>query len=225
MALVTLESLRTQARQRADQEFSSFISDSEANQMINASARELYDLLTSVYDDYYFTTLNFTVGPSSNTFALPADFYKLRGVDEVVTSQQNVTVLPYEWTERNLYISLINQRNLRLYYIPQMPELVNDTDTFDGINGFEQYIVADVARKMLIKEESDPSAMMAEKAELKQRILGMGQNRNAGDANRIPDVNRRDAWIIYSYPQRLRYRLQGNSLAFVQTNFFSNIYD
>ena len=51
---MTLAELREASRQRADQENSQFISDSELNSYINQSYFELYDILVQSYgDDYY----------------------------------------------------------------------------------------------------------------------------------------------------------------------------
>jgi hypothetical protein len=123
-----------------------------------------------------------------------------------------------------MYIQPNGFRSLLLSWIPKMTQLTTDTDTFDGINGFEQYIITDVARKMLMKEESDVQAFLIELSQIKQRINDIAQNRNAGDSTRIGDVYRQDAYIMYAYPQRLRYRIQGNDLKFVETNFYGNVY-
>ena len=224
MALVTVADLKIQALDRADMRYSSYIGDDELTSMINASAQELYDILTGVYEDYYFQETAFSLANGASTFTLPADFYKLRGVDEVINSQFRVTVKPYEWIERNMYIQPNGFRSLLLSWIPKMTQLTTDTDTFDGINGFEQYIITDVARKMLMKEESDVQAFLIELSQIKQRINDIAQNRNAGDSTRIGDVYRQDAYIMYAYPQRLRYRIQGNDLKFVETNFYGNVY-
>jgi len=224
MALVTVADLKTQALDRADMRYSNYIASDELTSLINASAQELYDILTGVYEDYYFLETNFSIANGASTFTLPDDFYKLRGVDEVINNQFRVTVKPYEWIERNMLIQPNGFRNLLLSWIPKMTPLVNDTDTFDGINGYEQYIVSDVARKIVMKEESDVQPFLIELAAVKQRINDMAKDRNAGDSSRIGDVYRQDAYIMYAYPQRLRYRIQGNELKFLETNFYGNVY-
>jgi hypothetical protein len=224
MALVTVEEIKRQALNRSDNRYSSFIQDDELTDYVNSSAQELYDLMVASFEDYYFQELFTTLAPQQDTITLPTNFYKLRGIDEVINAQFRVTVKPYMWLERNTYIYPVGGRNLALYWIPKMPVLVNDNDTFDGMNGFEQYIVTDVARKILMKEESDVQAFLLEKEEIKNRIKGMAANRNAGDSDRIQDVYRQDAYIMYAYPQRLRYRLQGEQIQFVETNFYGNVY-
>ena len=56
------------------------------------------------------------------------------------------------------------------------------------------YVVVDVAIKLLQQEESDPSVLMAQKEALKQRIQAMATNRDAGSPGSITDVNVNYAW-------------------------------
>lgn len=85
---ITLSSLRTATRQRADMEYSNFISDSELDSYLNNSYKELYDIVTSRFEDYYSSQLLFTIA-SGNTYPLPTDFYKLRGIDEMLGGVDN----------------------------------------------------------------------------------------------------------------------------------------
>ena len=85
---ITLSSLRTSVRQRADMEFSQFVTDTELDSYINNSYKELYDLVTSRFEDYYSSQLLFTVS-SGSTQSLPTDFYKLRGIDKMLGGTDN----------------------------------------------------------------------------------------------------------------------------------------
>ena len=100
--MATLSELRTLALQRADKENSRFISTAEANNYINLAYGELYDLLVSQFADYYSTTVNFTLS-GTNTYALPADFYKIRGLDYLISANNYVTVFPFNFNERNRF--------------------------------------------------------------------------------------------------------------------------
>lgn len=53
--------------------------------------------------------------------------------------------------------------------------------TFDGISGYEDLVTLDMAIKFMIKEESDTTALMAQRAEWMDRINQAAENRNAGD--------------------------------------------
>ena len=111
-ASATLSDLKTRARQRADMVNSTFIADAELLNYINASYAELYDIMVQTYEDYYTTSTTFTLTSSdSGVYSLPADFYKLRGV-EYQLSGEFVTLYPYDWNTRNL-----RQRSLRRLYV------------------------------------------------------------------------------------------------------------
>ena len=85
-----------------------------------------------------------------------------------------------------------------MWYIPRCPELVADDDEFNGISGWEEYVIVDVAIKMLQKEESDTSVLAAQKANLKKRIEQMSSDRDTGIAETITDV-RSSGWTDGSY--------------------------
>ena len=204
----TLAQFKTRAREASDQEGSLFVSDSELTTYINSSAQELYDLLVSSFTDLY-TTLSASQTPTvTAAITLPADFYKLRGVDYQISTSEWVDVQQFSFQERNNNNSLafgsfnrltdVRYRltgssilltpedkalnsTFRIWYVPVMSELVDDTDTFNGINGWEQYIVIDAAIKMLNKEESDSSNLVLQKKQLKERIETMAQNRDAAN--------------------------------------------
>lgn len=75
-----------------------------------------------------------------------------------------------------------------LNYVPTLAKLNEDTDTFDGINGWEEYAVLDAAIKCFQKEESDPSLLLAQKEALRQRIMGMAPSRDANGPEKVNDV-------------------------------------
>lgn len=155
----TLSFLRTAAKQRADQVNSSFLTDTEWNNNINASLQELYDVLTQKYgNDYFYSTQTITTDGVSDNFALSSNFYKLLGVDLQITSgtnPQRVTLRSFTFSERNRYAipnfqTWFGVTNLRyrlragtlwfiplpaanqtilVHYVPQLTTLVNDSDT------------------------------------------------------------------------------------------------
>jgi hypothetical protein len=80
-------------------------------------------------------------------------------------------------------------QTINVWYAPRFTPLVNPTDTFDGINGYEELVAIDAAIKALQKEESDVSTLMAQKAAMIKRIEDTASNRDAGAPAHITDVN------------------------------------
>jgi hypothetical protein len=210
---VTLATLRQKAQQRADMENSTFLSASEWNGLISDSASELYDILVTVYEDYFQSSYAFTTASGTSSYPLPADFYKLLGLDQQAGTNQSVTCEPFEFAERNHY-QLYNAAGTQftLYYIPACPVLASDSDTFDGVNGWDEYIVIDAAIKAKVKEESDISELMAAKSAIMKRIEDSAPNRDAGMGGRVVDVHRIDPYYGLISPAPARYRILGGNI-------------
>lgn len=226
-SIYTLGEIRLTCQQRTDMVNSQFISDSEWNSYINNSYFELYDLLVGAYgDDYYVANpYTYTMDGTNFQYALPNDFYKAIGVDVLLMgSNFYVPIKSFNFGDRtpNFYIGSVPSagQRARLWYIPRMAELVDDADEMDGVSGWEEYIVCDVAIKALAKEESDPSVFMAQKQALKVRIQSMASNRDAGNPMSVTDSQAQAyGWpfaisSLYA-PNILRYRVTGSKVWFI----------
>lgn len=149
-------------------------------------------------------------------------FFKLLGVELQVSGANDwMTLKPFEFIERNRFAvpnmqSALGRRTnlryriisgqlwlkpvpmggqvVRIQYVPRMTILVADDDTFDGVNGWEEYIVIDAAIKALQKEESDVSALMAQKTAIIQRIEAEAENRDAGSPARVGNSRNVNGW-------------------------------
>lgn len=73
------------------------------------------------------------------------------------------------------------------WVIPTAPVLVQTSDTFDGINGFEDWVIHDVAIYLKQREESDPSVLMAERSEIEADMTKM-ITRKHSSPGRVRDV-------------------------------------
>lgn len=227
---VTLSTLRTRAKQRADMENSSFVSDTEWLSYINDAYGRLYDLLVKAYDeDYYMSSTDFTTTTASNyTFSGMSltDFYKLRGVSLIPSAGEEIPLKRYTFSDRgrtnNNYSSNRLGRTalryrlrgdsidlkpdpesgqtVRLWYIPSITLLSGDSDTVDGVNGWEEFIVISAAIDALNKEESDPSALMAKLQSYLDRIETMAEDRDVGEPAKVSDVQR-----DYEYGEGLEF--------------------
>ena len=111
---MSLAGLRLAAQQRADRENSNFVTLPEWNSYINQSTFELYDLLTTVYEDYNLApSLNITTTgaaqydlPNGSNYSAAPAFYKLMGVDVGIASSTNgwVTLKKFNFISRNRYV-------------------------------------------------------------------------------------------------------------------------
>jgi hypothetical protein len=226
MAGVTIATLMSRSRERADMENNNFVQDSELVSYINAGLAELHDILVQEYgEDYYVLSSEFNTVASTDTYPINdstsgpniTNFYKLRGVDAKINGSDWFTIAPFNFNERNLFQnwgswSLLGLSNVRyrmvgstiifspqpdgvtpvkIWYIPTAAQFTSSTDTsttWDDINGYAEYVVTFAAIRMLQKEESDVSVLMAQKAELNKRITDAAANRDADNPLTISDI-------------------------------------
>jgi len=120
---MTLGQVRLASQQRADRVDSPFVTTAEWNSYINQSYFELYDLLVTVYEDYFIAPpVHFTTNGNQFLYPLPdgvtvfqhgdgtnfvpQSLYKLRGVDLGLQTANNayVTVSKFNFMDRNRFV-------------------------------------------------------------------------------------------------------------------------
>tara|TARA_Y100000114_G_C11752384_1_gene325058 strand:- start:174 stop:872 length:699 start_codon:yes stop_codon:yes gene_type:complete len=162
-------------------------------------------------------TVPLTTGGTADD--LPSDFYKALGVD-FVSGGITSTLKAFSFTERNIYntpyavidrlakpmykvdgskIKMIPENvqsgTITLFYVPLAPEF---TSTASGsgnklefvIPGFVEYVIVATAIRMLMKEESDVSALERERQQLASRIIRAISPRDASGSHAIRDVRK-----------------------------------
>lgn len=211
----TLSELRTEAREEAGMENSAFVTDAEVDRRINNRIAALYGKLVKARgEQFYRTSASFSTVANTATVALPTDFFKLLGLDVVIGSD-TFDPKPMNWSRRNDFQDVsgwsshrsiyyqIEKANLRfwptpeaiysgtIWYLPHATVLASGSETFDGINGWERWVVLGVVIALLRKEESDVSAHLAELAEIDEQIAALATTRDDDGADFPRDVRRR----------------------------------
>lgn len=209
---ITLEALRLGARQRADQlGFEDRFPDAEVDGYINAGIAEVYDMLVSAQGyAYYGVQETYPVAADTESFALPVDFYKAYKVEYINgstryeldrVSETDVSDLSNIEAGRPLYFrvrasqldvfpAVSTGSTILLSYVPSATQLVNPSDTFDGINGWEEYVMVFAAKKMSLKDADFElvNYHLGELNRLEERIKRMAADRTSGKPQRIQDV-------------------------------------
>ena len=146
---------------------------------------------------------------------IPPALYKLKGVDINGQNANNayITINKFNFIDRNRFIypnssssidGVFNcqyrmmgnniefiptpsaNQNFRLWYIPRLTNLLQDTDTTSiSISGWAEYIVVKAAYYALTKEESDTSSLVLQLQELAERIVTSASNRDDGQPDTI----------------------------------------
>jgi hypothetical protein len=181
----TLLQLRTSFTIRGQYERSNDITPPVANELLNDALEETYNLLVERWDDYYtIVSPTFVTVAGTAAYALPTNFYKLRKVEILVSG---VATDPQARWERLYPISvddthrkhmLIAKRykyrlglaqltlvpvpqaieTLRVFYIPQAPQLTNDTDSVTFDTPVEQKLVLNIALRDALDRQDLPTA-------------------------------------------------------------------
>jgi len=195
----TLTSLIDYTRKRADMEGTAFVTDDEITHYLNDEIKAMYSKMVNIEEGILFATVAPTLTKvGDNAYALPSDFMRLVDVN-VYTGSQWVPASPADPQEyyqllddtytgdydtrfflhRNntldryeLFVFPVGSAsNLGVRYIPNMPTLSLGNETLNWPSNWHQVPVLGAAIKCVIKEESDPSALMIEQESEIRRVL------------------------------------------------------
>jgi len=164
--------------------------------------------------------LSFNNGLNPNLTLVAPSLYKLLGVDLALQTASNayVTINKFNFIDRNRFVfpntastiyGVFNMQyrvmgnniefiptpsanqSIRLWYIPRLTELLQDTDmTTTGISGWLRYVIVRAAKYALDKEESDTTKLDQELLFLKARVEESASNRDAGQPDTISNTRR-----------------------------------
>lgn len=224
MKTVTVRELKDRIRKRTDQENSAFIDDDELLEYINSAYAEYYGLITTIYEQYNVHSSDFTTVADATTYNLPSNFFKLLGVDYQADTDQVTELERFQFAERNkqaktpfdgyrqtnvkydilgdaiVFLPVPNAgKKIRLWYIPVAPKLLKDTQLIDGINGYEEMIICEVAMRIMNKQEQDAGPFVAAKQAVMRRIKDEAPNRDAGRAPRVGDTRGLESYNNYPW--------------------------
>ncbi len=218
-SIVTLGELKKRVLEKADMVDSPFIDDtdgdSELVRVIQQSYRSLYNVIATTYKDYFIgDPVTFSIASGASTFTLDATFLKLAGVDRDLGGGQWRKIRAFNFAERNNqndrlyrnYYPVIRYRiignrlmftpaeqaagDYRYWFTPKPIVPIDEDDTIEGYNGWDDFIVVDAAIKCLVKEESDVSVLLMERNQLRQDIIENAMIRDESEVDVIQDVNR-----------------------------------
>ncbi len=196
---VTREVLRDRIRQRADVVSNNHVTDDELNDLINEAVTENWDLVVSCAPpDYFASAEDISVLASISEYSLPADFYRLRAVQVLEGTGEYRPIGPVQDADIQRFRAPDDTATVRIRYIPIAPTLDEDSDAFDGVNGWEELVVLNAAIDVLNKRGQDPSMLMGKRDRFVERMR-FNVGRDAGDPPRIRRASRRydDRFRVY----------------------------
>jgi hypothetical protein len=222
--LTTAQSLIDIVKARIDEDESDYLTTSFLLEAISSSYAEVYDILTSKWENYNLSFQSYTITQGTVDYALPADFYKLADVfvtasptlggttayrldrldlqDAVaLSSQPNPQYCSEGYILLGTTIRLILaglQGTVQLWYVPAVPFITAVGDVIDGVNGWEELLVLLAMKKALMRGEKPTNLVEQEIARQYARLEAMSSGRDGSQ----PRTVRRIANRYPRYPYR-----------------------
>lgn len=209
--LRTLTNLLDDLRKRADIEnVTDRFPDAELTEYLNQSIARLYSSLDMMDHTYYQTFRVVTTVDNTGSYSLPANFwhmkrvtltfegkpYTLRRFNPLDTDaierlgQSNYYPVFYELAEDNIILrpTPAGDYDVTLYYAMAPQRLTTGSDTFDGVAGFEEWVILNAAIKVRRKNRQDATDLMSDAAEVWSWIESTGHDRDVGQPIQVADL-------------------------------------
>lgn len=223
-SFVTAQQIIDNARIMCDQRDKSFITDAEAMNLLSGIYGDLYDEMISIDDNYFINdSYNFAIANGVQEYSLPADFYKVVGVDfQSNPGSDRITIYRYNEGERNVSFTANNNiptGTVYMSYIPVATPITTLTQTVDGVSGWDRLLSLRLAVDMADAEETNTDRLERKYQQTLERIRGALQ-RDQGMPSTITDTSRPSVQYLYS---TLKYRLYGNNIKFISTQWLGSV--
>lgn len=199
-----------------------FITDAELTRMVNQELCALYDQLVAARGSLWYVKRvagGFPTVAGTSTYALPTDFYEFysltllwgtRNYEQVPrVSARDGTALyngatwgqwsPKAYTLGGQAAFVITPTptsvvTCDLLYIPTCTALSGDSDTFDGVNGWDDAVSLGVAVKIRALQDAPTADLIALRDDARQRIADLAGDQDAQMPAYVQDVAPEQTW-------------------------------
>lgn len=225
----TLTELIAQVRARTDQEVDGAVDDTaHLTPWINNGIAAFWKEVTKTDPGWFLVTDTVSTTAGTKEYAVPADCMLIRGV-EYESSGTTIELEQFPWQERNHGLShgfdrghiqpryhfLRNgidgtgarlvfrpdpgTRTYTIHYVPNPTKLAAGGDAFDGIAGFEEYVIEYACILVRNKQDEDPSPHERLLAVQQQNIQDLASERDVSGTARIARVRGRRRHFVRGF--------------------------
>lgn len=193
------------------------VTDAWLNQLFNMHAPAVYEFCVEAGDrDMHVATMtpSITTSYGVNPYQLPQNFHAVTGAFVVVAGRRR-PLTSVNGREKGRYRWPSQPYTVEVEYVPSCPVFSSDDQTVDGIMGWEELIVAKLARDVLIKRGADRTVVLDIIAGVEERI-----RKHAGKRDRGPRyvVDVEDAgWGPHTSTSLTGYRIVGSNIELFET--------
>lgn len=217
----SLDQLRASVRTETDAVNDPHISDDELRDWLNRGIRVYFGLIQEADPDRLVVESTITTTSQVLEYALPADFYAIRGIDDTRGGFTR-SLRSFSFEERNRIRATAGtasgadtprfavvgsgtdgqgvrlrfdrdpgSRTYGLFYIAVPVELVDPTDTVDDVMGLADYLVAYAALRVRKKRDEPTQDEQLELARVAEQIGAHARERISSGVKKPPRVRRR----------------------------------
>lgn len=220
--MITWQSILDSIRQRSDNEYTDgeFVTDAELLILANRSRKQLFGMLVEAGQHSVAETVTTLTVDGSLNYALPDDCFAVSGVfrleseEYVRLRRHDMRIMPADTvkdvaityrTHGSLEDSVIelNPRvstgTYKVRYVGVPTDFAATTDEMDGVLGWEEWVVLDVAIDILNKEGLFEAAdrLKGRHDVMSARIQAMASERDMLENGGVEDVRRRRDNSLY----------------------------
>lgn len=223
MAAKVLSDLTAGAKELADMSttgVSGYVTAAQWRLWVNEAGAELHQLVSTSFEDTFFTVLDFTLAASAlGIKTLPTDFMRMRGLDIETGSNLYKEIHRFNWAERNMigirhfsrfhqslryrivsrtkmYLFPVAQAvgDFRMYYVARYTEMTTDATALqDELQPWFEYVQIVAAIKAVEKQEADASGLKERRDLMRADIANAGTNTDENESDTIVDVESDDS--------------------------------
>ena len=208
----TLQNLQLAVRGRGNWSKDDF-NDSQLTEWVKSSIAGFYDLAVRNDDSLFISYSDINVVSGTKGYALPSNFYKMRGVAVRDASNPDGYMIldRFDYDERYDYSYATNNYDskyiiigqeiqfsptptwsdvVRIEYIPLPTAMDDPADTFRFINHWQEHVILSAAIKACALKKEDPSIYIGQLREIEKRIIRSAEQ-DIGKPKTVVDVYRR----------------------------------
>ncbi len=173
-----------------DTEADSHLTDTELYSVLTSAVSDTWDKIISAgRGDHYVKSVTFNTVANQTDYLISTvvsagDFYK---VSRLLVDEGNGQFRPLtriNGQEIQSYRGPTAVIPMKLYYAPCAPVWTLGSESFDGINGWEEHVLAVAAMAVKKKKQDDYAPFRQLKADLEKR-MSLGASRDDGEPPRV----------------------------------------
>jgi hypothetical protein len=198
----TIDFLISRLQKICDIENSTHLSSAELFEIMNSAIAETWDLICDTgLGEKYVKSASFNTSAGQfeySLFTVASDFYR---ITKLYVNEANGQLRPLKRlspSEIQSFTAPNSTVAMKLYYLPYSPILTTG-QSFDGVNGWEEYALMVAACAVKLKRDEDYSPFARRKMELEKRMRTMG-NVDFGEPPRVvrKNIRRLDPFMLFN---------------------------